>query len=138
MSEHKRSQDFHFEFEHHWGGERTQLQKIKGWIAKQKPPFNTILAALFSWVEKWYWDGKVIQTMSNVDNQIEELHEAWDEEETMEPTYTQEPSEVEGLDNISLKYNWPGPDQWYQGPLEIFEESEGRPEETRDRTEEEG
>ena len=66
MSEQKRSQDFHFEFEHHWGGERTQLQKIKGWIAKQKPPFNTILAALFSWVEKWYWDGKVIQTMSNV------------------------------------------------------------------------
>ena len=42
MSEQKRSQDFHFEFEHHWGGERTQLQKIKGWIAKQKPPFNTI------------------------------------------------------------------------------------------------
>ena len=132
MSEQKRSQDFHFEFEHHWGGERTQLQKIKGWIAKQRPPFNTILAALFSWVEEWYWDGKVQQTMSSVDKQIDELHEAWDEQETMEKTYTTEPSEVEGLDAISVKYNWPGPDQWYKGPLEVFEELEGRPEETRD------
>lgn len=132
MSEHQRSQDFHFEFEHHWGGERTQLQKIKGWIAKQRPPFNTILASLFSWVEKWYWDGKVEQTMSGVDTQIEELQEAWDEQETMEKTYTTEPSEVEGLDTISVKYSWPGPDQWYKGPLEVFEELEERPEETRD------
>ena len=38
MSEQKRSQDFHFEFEHHWGGERTQLQKIKGWIANRNHP----------------------------------------------------------------------------------------------------
>jgi len=22
------------------------------------------------------------------------------------------------------KYSWPGPDQWYQGPLEVFTQSE--------------
>lgn len=26
------------------------------------------------------------------------------------------------------KYSWPGPDQWYQGPLEVFAQSEERPE----------
>jgi len=123
---------WNYEFEHHWGGERTQLQKIKGWISKQKPPLNTILKYLFSYVEKWYWDGKVQQTMSGVDRQIDELQETWDEQKTMEEEYTTEPSEVEGLDTISVKYNWPGPDQWYKGPLEVFEELEGRPKKTRD------
>jgi len=133
MSEQKPSQDFHFEFEHHWGGERTQIQKIKGWIAKKQPPLRTVLEFLFSYIEQWYWEGKVIKTMTDVDTQVKELHETWDEqeEETMATTYTTEPSEVEGLDTISVKYSWPGPDQWYQGPLEIFEEPETGPQTTR-------
>ena len=47
------------EFEHSWGGKETTLQKIKKWISKQKPPFNIILKYLFSYIEKWSWDGKV-------------------------------------------------------------------------------
>jgi len=34
----------------------TDLQKIKRWISKQKPPLDLILSYLFSFVEKWYID----------------------------------------------------------------------------------
>ena len=69
------------EFEHTWGGEETTLQKIKKWIKKQKPPFNTILTYLFSYIEKMYWDGKVLQTMAGVDLEIKNLHEQWEEDD---------------------------------------------------------
>ena len=69
------------EFEHTWGGEETTLQKIKKWIKKQKPPFNTILTYLFSYIEKMYWYGKVLQTMAGVDLEIKKLHEQWEEDD---------------------------------------------------------
>ena len=69
------------EFEHSWGGKETTLQKIKKWISKQKPPFNIILKYLFSYIEKWYWDGKVLQTMAGVDLEVKKLHEQWEEDD---------------------------------------------------------
>ena len=69
------------EFEHTWGGEETTLQKIKKWIKKQKPPFNTILTYLFSYIEKMYWDGKVLQTMAGVDLEVKKLHEQWEKDD---------------------------------------------------------
>ena len=69
------------EFEHSWGGKETTLQKIKKWINKQKPPFNIILKYLFSYIEKWYWDGKVLQTMAGVDLEVKKLHEQWDQDD---------------------------------------------------------
>ena len=69
------------EFEHSWGGKETTLQKIKKWIKKQKPPYNTILTYLFSYIEKMYWDGKVLQTMAGVDLEVKKLHEQWDKDD---------------------------------------------------------
>ena len=82
MSKKTRSQGFSYNFEIVFGkGKETTLQKIKRWINKQKPPFNTILKYLFSYIEKWYWDGKVMNTMAGVDLETKKLHEQWDEEE---------------------------------------------------------
>ena len=78
------------EFEHSWGGEETTLQKIKKWIKKQKPPFNTILTYLFSYIEKMYWDGKVLQTMAGVDLEIKKLHEQWEEDDKQFTPHTVE------------------------------------------------
>ncbi len=36
--------------------------------------------------------------------------------------------QLEKEETGSDKYNWPGPDQWYQGPLEVFTETEAGPE----------
>jgi hypothetical protein len=36
-------------------------------------------------------------------------------------------AELEENDPGSDKYTWPGPDLWYQGPLEVFTETEAGP-----------
>jgi hypothetical protein len=59
----------------------TDIQKIKRWIRKQKPPLNTILEHFFSFVEKWYMDWKVNETMRDVDRQAEEIVKQWEEED---------------------------------------------------------
>ena len=80
MSKKTPSQGFSYNFEIVFDKEKeTTLQKIKRWISKQKPPWNTILKYLFSYIEKWYWDGKVLQTMAGVDLETKKLHEFWEE-----------------------------------------------------------
>ena len=82
MSKKTPSQGFSYNFEIVFDKEKeTTLQKIKRWISKQKPPLNTILKYLFSYIEKWYWDGKVLQTMAGVDLEVKKLHEQWEEDD---------------------------------------------------------
>lgn len=81
----------------------TTLQKIKRWIEKQKPPFNVIYRHLFSFIEKWYWEGKVIQTMSGVDAEVEKVHELWDEEDEQRPTVEEGPSSVPHLPTLRIR-----------------------------------
>ena len=79
MSKKIPSQGFNYKFEIIFDKDKeTTLQKIKRWISKQKPPLNIILKYLFSYIEKWYWDGKVLQTMAGVDLEIKKLHEQWE------------------------------------------------------------
>ena len=82
MSKKTPSQGFNYKFEIVFDKEKeTTLQKIKRWISKQKPPLNIILKYLFSYIEKWYWDGKVLQTMAGVDLEVKKLHEQWDQDD---------------------------------------------------------
>lgn len=106
MSKKTHSQDFSYEFEVVFDKHKeTTLQKIKRWISKRKPPLNTILMYLFSYVELWYWEGKLKQTMSDVDNQIEDLHKLWDNEHSITRNTTVEvrPSEVPHLPTLILR-----------------------------------
>ena len=82
MSEQPPSRDLNFKFEIVLDKEKeTDIQRIKRWIARQTPPWNTILEYLFSFFEKWYWDTKVQLTMDDVDRQAKEIVEQWNEEE---------------------------------------------------------
>jgi hypothetical protein len=140
MSEQPPSQDLNFKFEVILDKEKeTDIQRIKRWIAKQAPPWNTILEYLFSFIEKWYWDTKVQVTMDDVDRQAKEIVEQWNEEEkeTKAPIITSKPSEIEGLDEIRIRAPWVGdsgesdwlaekPESWYQGPLELSQTIEER------------
>lgn len=93
-----------FEFEVIFDKEKeTTIQKIKRWISKRKPPLNTILMHLFSYVEVWYWEGKLKQTMSGVDSQIEDLHELWDNEHSVRIRVEEEPSGVAGLSTFTIR-----------------------------------
>jgi hypothetical protein len=138
MSEQPPSRDLNFKFEIVLDKEKeTDIQRIKRWIARQTPPWNTILEYLFSFFEKWYWDTKVQLTMDDVDRQAKEIVEQWNEEEkeTQAPIITSKPSEVEGLDEIRIRAPWveesgesdwlsERPENWYQGPLELPENFE--------------
>ena len=65
---------------------------------------------------KWI-ETKIENAMNSVDADIERIHELWDEEETTHRMnviaqngndglhYSQEPSEVEGLDNFEIRNN---------------------------------
>ena len=91
MSKKTPSQGFNYKFEIVFDKEKeTTLQKIKRWISKQKPPLNIILKYLFSYIEKWYWDGKVLQTMAGVDLETKKLHEHWEENDRQSTPHTVE------------------------------------------------
>ena len=93
---------FDFEFEHRWGGEDTWYTKGKRWAKKQKNPIVQHLALGFiEWLwEKWV-DGRVQMEMASVDKQAEEIRDQW-EEKDKKPIIKSTPSEVEGLDIISI------------------------------------
>ena len=91
MSKKTPSQGFNYKFEIVFDKKKeTTLQKIKRWISKQKPPLNTILKYLFSYIEKWYWDGKVLQTMAGVDLETKKLHELWEADDRQITPHTVE------------------------------------------------
>jgi len=107
MSKKTPSQDFSYNFEIVFDKEKeTTLQKIKRWISKQKPPLNTILKYLFSYIEKWYWDGKVLQTMAGVDLETKKLHEHWEENDKQSTPHIVETG-VFGKEGWSLQISNP-------------------------------
>ena len=107
MSKKTPSQDFSYNFEIVFDKKKeTTLQKIKRWISKQKPPLNTILKYLFSYIEKWYWDGKVLQTMAGVDLETKKLHEHWEENDKQSTPHIVETG-VFGKEGWSLQISNP-------------------------------
>ena len=107
MSKKTRSQGFSYNFEIVFGkGKDTTLQKIKRWINKQKPPLNTILKYLFSYIEKMYWDGKVLQTMAGVDLETKKLHELWEADDKQITPHTVETG-VFGKEGWSIQISNP-------------------------------
>ena len=91
MSKKTPSQGFNYKFEIVFDKKKeTTLQKIKRWISNQNPPLNIILKYLFSYIEKMYWDGKVLQTMAGVDLETKKLHELWEADDKQITPHTVE------------------------------------------------
>ena len=107
MSKKTPSQGFNYKFEIVFDKEKeTTLQKIKRWISKQIPPLNIILKYLFSYIEKWYWDGKVLQTMAGGDLETKKLHEHWEENDKQSTPHIVETG-VYGKEGWSLQITNP-------------------------------
>ena len=91
--------------------------KAERWANKQKFPISFLALGLIEYLKKVWINVKVENTMRSVDADIERIHELWDEEETTHRMnviaqngndglhYSQEPSEVEGLDNFEIRNN---------------------------------
>ena len=107
MSKKTPSQGFYYKFEIVFDKKKeTTLQKIKRWISKQKPPLNIILKYLFSYIEKMYWDGKVLQTMAGVDLETKKLHELWEADDKQITPHTVETG-VFGKEGWSIQISNP-------------------------------
>ena len=106
------------EFEKQFGqGVDTWYAKAERWAKKQKFPISFLALGLIAYLKKVWINVKVENTMKSVDADIEKIHELWDEEETTHRMnviaqngndglhYSQEPSEVKGLDNFEIRNN---------------------------------
>ena len=91
--------------------------KAERWAKKQKFPISFLALGLIEYLKKVWINVKVENTMRSVDADIEKIHELLDEEETTHRMnviaqngndglhYSQEPSEVKGLDNFEIRNN---------------------------------
>ena len=91
--------------------------KAERWAKKQKFPISFLALGLIEYLKKVWVNVKVENTMRSVDADIEKIHDLWDEGETTHRMnviaqngndglhYSQEPSEVKGLDNFEIRNN---------------------------------
>ena len=91
--------------------------KAERWAKKRKFPISFLALGLITWMKEKWIDVIVEITMRSVDADIEKIHELWDEEEATHRMnviaqngndglhYSQEPSEVKGLDNFEIRNN---------------------------------
>ena len=106
------------EFEKQFGkGTEPWYAKAERWAKKQKFPISFLALGLIEYLKKVWVNVKVENTMRGVDADIEKIHDLWDEEETTHRMnviaqngndglhYSQEPSEVKGLDNFEIRNN---------------------------------
>ena len=98
------------EFKKQYGkGTDPWYAKAERWVYKKfKNPYLQHLAIGFiEWLKQKWIDIKVENTMKDIDIQIKEIKEEWDEEDRKQfaPEYTETPSEVEGLNDMSISFS---------------------------------
>ena len=96
------------EFEKQFGkGTDPWYAKAERWAKKQKFPISFLALGFIEWLKNKWIDVKVANTMRDIDIQAEEIKKIWDEEERKQfaPEYTETPSEVEGLMDMSISFS---------------------------------
>ena len=91
--------------------------KAERWAKKQKFPISFLALGIIAYLKKVWVNVKIENTMKDVDRQVEDLHELWDEEETNNRMnviaqngndglhYSETPSEVDGLNDMSISFS---------------------------------
>ena len=97
-------------FKKHFGkGTDPWYAKAERYVYKKfKNPYLQHLAIGFiEWLKQKWIDVKIENTMTDVDRQVKEIKEEWDEEDRKQfaPEYTETPSEVEGLNDMSISFS---------------------------------
>ena len=106
------------EFEKQFGkGVNPWYTKAERWAKKQKFPISFLALGVIAYLKKVWINVKIENTMKDVDRQVEDLHELWDEEETNNRMnviaqngndglhYSETPSEVDGLNDMSISFS---------------------------------
>ena len=93
------------EFEKQFGkGTDPWYAKAERWAKKQKFPISFLALGFIAWLKQKWINIKIENTMKDVDSQIIEIKEEWDEEDRKQfaPEFTETPSEVEGLMDMEI------------------------------------
>ena len=96
------------EFEKQFGkGVDPWYAKAERWAKKQKFPISFLALGLIAYLKKVWINTKIKNEMASVDAQIKQLHEDWDEEERKQfsPEIIETPSEVDGLNDMSISFS---------------------------------
>ena len=106
------------EFEKQFGkGVDPWYAKAERWAKKQKFAISFLALGIIAYLKKVWINVKIENTMRDVDRQVEDLHELWDEEETNNRMnviaqngndglhYSETPSEVDGLNDMSISFS---------------------------------
>ena len=114
------------EFEKQFGkGVDPWYAKAGRWVKKKfKNPYLQHLALGFvAWLKKIWIEGKIQLEMISVDEQIKEIHKDWDEKTKPKVKIIETPSEVEGLNDMSIEaYREAAEvDAWLFGDYDAYE-----------------
>ena len=96
--------EFEHKFEYQWGGVDTPFTKMKRWAKKQNPIIQHLALGFIKWLWQKWVDGRVNMEMASVDKQAEEIKKQWENDDPDPWVVDSSPSEVEGLDNISISW----------------------------------
>ena len=94
------------EFEKQFGkGVDPWYEKAERWAKKQRFPISFIALGFIEWLKQKWIDVKVANTMRDIDRQSEEIKKIWEEKDKPKTIITETPSEVKGLDDMSISFS---------------------------------
>ena len=92
------------EFEKQFGkGVDPWYAKAERWAKKQKFPISFLALGLIAYLKKVWINVKIENTMRDVDAQVENIKKGW--EDNPEPIIIETPSEVKGLNDMSIAFS---------------------------------
>ena len=77
--------------------------KAERWAKKQKFPISFLALGLIAYLKKVWINVKIENTMRDVDMQVENIKKTWDDDP--KPTIIETPSEVKGLNDMSISFS---------------------------------
>ena len=92
------------QFEKQFGrGTDPWYAKAERWAKKQKFPISFLLLGIIEYLKRQWINAKVYNTMKDVDMQVENIKKTWDDDQ--KPTVIETPSEVDGLNDMSISFS---------------------------------
>jgi len=79
--------------------------KAERWAKKQKFPISFLALGLIAYLKKVWINVKVANTMRDIDVQVEDIKKGWDGYTQPAPKIIETPSEVDGLNDMSISFS---------------------------------
>ena len=94
------------EFEKQFGkGTDPWYAKAERLAKNRKFPISFLLLGLIEYLKRQWTNAKIYNTMKDVDKQVEEIKKDWDGFTQPTPKIIETPSEVKGLNDMSISFS---------------------------------